>query len=99
MKVIALRPFQGDEGFFNQGDVVEVSPFRAKELERVKLAVPIFSEVNALVSGEVATGGIPHPTQTPPVGGPTGKAKPASSSPLAPAPQPQVSKRRRAKRK
>jgi hypothetical protein len=95
MKVRVLRTFLGNEGLVQDGDVLDIADARARELEASGLVTPL---VTGSMKPKERTPGEQSPTITRPSGGPTGAAKPASSSEEGPAPAKRTSWKRRGKR-
>lgn len=95
MKMKVIRDHLGSAGMLSSGHIIDVPEHRAREMEQKGLAVPLIDRARVEAMKGAASEGAPRPTQTPQNGGPTGEAKPASSSPAAPA----RAKRRYTKRK
>ena len=75
MRVKVLRQFLNGARVVVEGEIIIVTPDRAKALERNRL-------ITKTIGGdmlEAAKGGAADPTPSPQPGGPTGEAKPASS--------------------
>lgn len=98
MRVKILRPFMLDGGRVTEvGEELKVGLQRARDLERMKLAVPVLNKVvvDKIVASGVADKSTPRPTSPPPIGSPIGEASPALSSP----PDPPRTKRKYIRRK
>lgn len=80
-KVIAVRPFRGNEGFVTVGQEIEVTPQRARDLVRRRL---VQADIGAeeVHAGEGGT----DPSEQPQTGGQTGEAEQSSLSEEDPQP-------------
>lgn len=87
VKVKALRPFMGQQGMVQEGQMIAVSVPRARELARLKLATELVGGAMKGKRGE----GAADPTSSHRAGSPIGVAKTASSSVPDPAPNPLTS--------
>lgn len=96
MKVTVIRPFLTREGITQEGQIIDVSEIRARELEDNGLIISAIDK--SRLPREAVPANETRPIVTRPTGSQTGAEKAASLSPPDPQPAKRTYRRRKAAR-